>query len=155
MRIGVNARFLLDGKLEGIGLFTHEVLKRLTKLMPEHDFIFFFDRTPAEKFLYEKNVRGVIIPPQARHPVLWYWWFERSIPSALKKYKIDLFISTDGYLSLNTDVPTILTIHDLAFIHFKEHTPYLVYKYYKPSATPSALVDEARFSVATRSFNDK
>ncbi|MEZ5006711.1 MAG: glycosyltransferase family 1 protein [Chitinophagales bacterium] len=130
MRIGVNARFLLEGKLEGIGLFTHEVLKRLVHLMPETEFVFFFDRTPSEKFLYANNVKGVVLPPPARHPILWYWWFEHSIPSALKKYKIDLFFSSDGYLSLKTDVPTILTIHDLAFVHFKEHLPYLVHRYF-------------------------
>lgn len=130
MRIGVNARFLLEGKLEGIGLFTHEVLKRLVHLMPDSEFIFFFDRAPSEKFLYAKNVQGVVLPPQARHPILWYWWFEHSIPSALKKYKIDLFLSTDGYLSLKTEVPTVLTIHDLAFVHYKEHLPFLVHRYF-------------------------
>ncbi len=130
MRIGVNARFLLSGKLEGIGWFTHEIFSRVTQLMPEVEFVFFFDRKPNQKFLYNSNVKGVIVPPQARHPFLWYWWFEWSIPKVLKQYKIDLFISPDGYLSLKTDVPTIITIHDLAFYHFKQHVPYLVNKYY-------------------------
>jgi len=130
MRIGVNTRFLLDGKLEGIGWFTHEVFQRVTAMMPEVEFIFFFDRPPASHFIYGRNVQAVVLSPQARHPYLWYTWFERSIPKALKQYKIDLFISPDGYLSLNTKVPTILTIHDLAFYHFKEHVPYLVHQYY-------------------------
>lgn len=130
MRIGVNTRLLLDGKLEGIGWFTHEVFKRVTAMMPNVEFVFFFDRKPAQKFLYGDNVKGVILYPQARHPFLWYLWFEFAIPKALKQYDIDLFISPDGYLSLKTDVPTIITIHDLAFYHFKEHVPYLVNKYY-------------------------
>jgi glycosyltransferase involved in cell wall biosynthesis len=130
MRIGVNTRFLLDGKLEGIGWFTHEVFKRVTALLPEVEFVFFFDRPPHPKFIYSSNVKSVVLSPPARHPILWYIWFEYSIPKALKKHEIDLFISPDGYLSLNTNVPTILTIHDLAFYHFKEHVPYWVHRYY-------------------------
>ena len=130
MRIGVNARFLLEGKLEGIGLFTHEVMKRVVAYFPQHQFFFFFDRKPSTNFIYADNVTAVTVHPQARHPALWYWWFEQSIPRVLKKYKIDLFISTDGYLSLKTKVPTILTIHDLAFYHFKEHLPSLVHRYF-------------------------
>jgi glycosyltransferase involved in cell wall biosynthesis len=130
MRIGVNTRFLLDGKLEGIGWFTHEVFKRITALLPEVEFVFFFDRPPHPKFIYSSNVKSVVLSPPARHPILWYIWFEYSIPKALKKHEIDLFISPDGYLSLNTNVPTILTIHDLAFYHFKKHVPYWVHRYY-------------------------
>jgi glycosyltransferase involved in cell wall biosynthesis len=130
MRIGVNTRFLLEGKLEGIGWFTHEVFQRVTAMMPEVEFVFFFDRPPANQFIYGKNVKAVVLSPQARHPLLWYIWFEHSIPKALQQHKIDLFISPDGYLSLKTNVPTIITIHDLAFYHFKEHVPYLVQQYY-------------------------
>lgn len=131
MRFGVNARFLLKGKLEGIGMFTHEVMQRVVRLMPQHQFVFFFDRQPDEQFIYADNVQGVVLSPQARHPILWYLWFEQAIPRALKKYEIDCFISSDGYLSLKTKVPTLLTIHDLAFEHFGEQVPYLVRKYYK------------------------
>jgi len=130
MRIGVNTRILIEGKLEGVGLFTHEVFKRVVEMMPEDEFIFFFDRAPSEQFIYNDRVKGVILSPQARHPFLWYWWFERSLPAALKKYEIDVFLSPDGHGSLRTEVPTIMTIHDLAFHHYKEHLPFIVHRYY-------------------------
>ena len=125
-KIAVNTRFLIEGKLEGIGLFTHEVMRRVVQLLHQHEFVFFFDRPPAEQFLYAKNVNGIILSPQARHPFLWYLWFEYAVPSALKKNGADLFFSTDGYLSLKTKTPSVLTVHDLAFHHFKAHVPYLV-----------------------------
>ena len=43
MRIAVNTRLLLKDKLEGIGWFTYENLKRITKSHPEHQFFFFFE----------------------------------------------------------------------------------------------------------------
>jgi glycosyltransferase involved in cell wall biosynthesis len=121
MRIGVNTRLLLKGKLEGIGWFTYQTLERMVHLHPEHDFIFFFDRPYDESFIFSSNVTPVVIPPQARHPILFTLWFDWTIPYALKKYKIDVFLSPDGYCSLRTKVPTCLVIHDLAFEHYPEH----------------------------------
>lgn len=131
MKIAVNTRFLLKGKLEGIGIYTQEIFRRVVQLMPEHEFYFLFDRAFDDEFIFAENVKPIIVSPQARHPFLWYWWFEKSVPKILKENNIDLFISPDGYASLNTNVPQIITIHDLAFEHYKTHTPFLVYQYYK------------------------
>ncbi len=122
MNIAVNTRFLLKDKLEGIGWFTHETLKRITRSHPEHQFFFFFDRKFSEEFIFSNNVHPLVLHPQARHPLLFYWWFEHSVPKALKKIKADLFISTDGFLSLNANIKTLLVIHDIAFEHFPETT---------------------------------
>ena len=121
MRIAVNTRLLLKGKLEGIGWYTHQMLERIVRNHPEHEFIFFFDRPYDPSFVFAPNVKPVVVHPQARHPVLFYLWFEGSIPLMLRKYKADLFLSTDGLSSLRTNVPTCLVMHDLAFEHYPEH----------------------------------
>ena len=121
MRIAVNTRLLLKGKLEGIGWFTYQTLERIVRNHPEHEFIFIFDRPYDESFIFAPNVKPVVIGPQARHPFLFYAWLEWSIPYILRKYKADLFLSPDGFGSLSTKVPTCLVIHDLAFEHFPEH----------------------------------
>ena len=54
---------------------------------------------------------------------LFDWWFNKSIPAKLKKLKIDLFFSPDGYCSLMTDVPQVAVIHDLNFEHHPEWLP--------------------------------
>ncbi len=102
MKIAVNTRFLLSQKLEGIGWFTYEVFKRLVKNHPEVEWIFIFDLPFSPDFIFGDNVTPIVVGPQARHPVLWYTWFEFSIPRVLKQHQPDLFISTDGYLSLKT-----------------------------------------------------
>lgn len=128
--IAVNTRFLLDGRLEGIGWFTYETLKRLVAWHPEVDFIFFFDRPYHQKFVFANNVTPVVLFPPARHPILFYCWFEFAVSRALKKYQVDIFISTDGFLSLKTTVPTLLVIHDLAHVHFPEQVKYIEQRYY-------------------------
>ncbi len=122
--IGVNARFLLKD-LEGIGRFTAEILKRITTQHPDYQFVFFFDRPYEKKYLFSDNIIPVVLSPPARHPFLWYIWFEWAIVRALKQYKADVFLTTDGYASLRTNVPTVLVIHDLAFEHFPEQIPFL------------------------------
>jgi glycosyltransferase involved in cell wall biosynthesis len=130
MRIAVNARFLLANKLEGIGRFTYETMQRITRNHPEHEFIFLFDRPYDKEFVFASNVIPVVLYPQARHPFLYYWFFNLSVTKALAKYKADVFVSTDGYLSLRTNVPQLAVMHDLAFLHFKQGINKLEYKYY-------------------------
>jgi glycosyltransferase involved in cell wall biosynthesis len=122
-RIGINTRFLLHGKLEGFGWYTYEVTKRLVEQHPEHDFILFFDRPFNKEFIFGKNVTPVVLSPPARHPFLFILWFDFVLPKALKKYKVDVFFSPDGYLSLRTSVPQIGTIHDINFEHFPKDLP--------------------------------
>jgi len=85
MKIAVNTRFLIKNKLEGIGWFTYETLKELTKQHPDCEFVFLFDRPFDPEFIFSPNVTPVVLFPQARHPFLWYWWFEFSVTAALKK----------------------------------------------------------------------
>ncbi len=117
MRIAVNTRLLLHDRLDGIGWFTAETARRMVLAHPEHEFFFFFDRKPHPEFLFADNVTPVVLCPQARHPVLWYLFFEWSTQIALKRYKIDLYLSPDGMMPLNPKVPTLNVIHDLNFEH--------------------------------------
>ncbi len=131
MNIVVNTRLLLKGKLEGIGWFAFETLKRITQNHPEHTFYFIFDRPFAKEFVFAENVVPIVIGPQARHPLLFYIWFEFSVPKILKKVKADLFISPDGYLSLKSKVPQLAVIHDLNFEHFPKDLPWIIIRYYR------------------------
>lgn len=131
MRIAINTRFLLKKKLEGIGWFTYEVSKRLVERHPEHEFIFFFDRGYEPEFIFGDNVTPVILFPPARLPILWRWWFELSVPRALKKYQADVFLSFDGYCSLRAKTPTVMVTHDVAYLHMPDHIPKNILRFYQ------------------------
>ncbi len=131
MNIAVNTRLLIHGRLEGIGWFTFENLKRVTTSHPEHQFFFIFDRPYHPEFIFGPNVHPIVIGPQARHPLLYYVWFEYSVKRVLKKIKADLFLSPDGYLSLSSKIPAIAVFHDLNFEHYPEDLPWAERWYYK------------------------
>lgn len=130
MIIAVNTRLLQKDKLEGIGWFTFETLARITRNHPEHQFVFLFDRPYSKEFVFSENVTPVVVAPPTRHPLLWWFWFECRIPQVLKKYKADLFVSPDGYLSLRTGVKQLAVIHDLNFVHRPQDLPWLMARYY-------------------------
>ncbi len=131
MKIAVNTRLLLKNKMDGIGWFSYETLKIITQSHPEHQFYFIFDRKYDNEFIFSDNISPVVAFPQARHPFLWYWYFEYSIPNVLKKINPDLFLSTDGWISLKTNVKQLAVIHDINFEHYPEFLPFLVRKYYR------------------------
>lgn len=135
MEIAVNTRLLLPNKLEGIGRFCWESLRRLAEMHPEHNFHLLFDRKYDEQFITANNMIPHVVHPQARHPFLYMLWFNFAIPRKLKSLNADLFLSPDGYCSLNTKVKQLAVIHDLNFEHRPADLPLkdrLYYQHYFP-----------------------
>lgn len=121
-----------------MGWFAYESLKRITKNHPEHQFLFLFDRPFAEDFIFSDNITPIVVGPQARHPFLWYWWLEQSLPKVLHKHDPDLFLSPDGFLPLAYSSPAgpkqckfLPVIHDLYFEHYPQEIPFLASKFFK------------------------
>ena len=160
MRIVVNAQCLIKDKLEGLGWFSYEVLKRITVQHPEHEFIFVFDRKWDDSFIFSKNVKPVILYPPSRHPILWHLRFNELFPFLLLKYKADLFLSTDGWMPLYTSIKTVDVIHDINFEYYPKDIPFWYrnyYKYYFPrfarKATRLATVSEYSKADISKRYN--
>lgn len=120
MRIAVNTRFLLPDRLEGFGWYTHEIMRRMVLRHPEDTFIFLFDRAFDPRFVYATNVKPLVVLPPARHPILFRIWFDWMLPRVLRREGAEVFFSPDSMCSLSSDVPTVMTCHDLVPLHFPE-----------------------------------
>ena len=154
MKIAINTRFLIPNKMEGFGRITYEVTKKLVENNPNDTFYLLFDRPHKGKFNFGQNVIPVVLSPPARHPILWYIWFEWSVYLALKRIKPDVFFSPDGYTSLKSSVKTLLMVHDISYVHFPNFTPYLVRKYYE-YFTPKYLKRADRLiTLTSHALND-
>jgi glycosyltransferase involved in cell wall biosynthesis len=129
LKIAVNTRFLLPGALEGFGWYTHEIVRRMVLQHPEDSFLFLFDRPYDTRFLYGPNVTPKVLFPPARHPILFYSWFEYSVPRALKQWGADVFFSPDSMCSLTSKVPVAMTVHDIVPLHFPEQIPWVTRMY--------------------------
>ena len=125
-KIAVNTRLLIKDKLEGIGWFSYETLKRITRKYPEHQFYFFFDRPFHQDFIFNSNIEPIKFGLPARHPALFYLWFEHSVNAQLNKIKPDIFLSPDGYLYCFSiyKIKTLKTDKkENDFFHFLKYIP--------------------------------
>lgn len=129
LRIAVNTRFLLP-ELEGFGWYTHEIVRRMVLAHPEDEFIFLFDRPFDPRFIYAPNVTPVVLPPRARFAPLFYAWFEWSVRRALRRYRAEVFFSPDSMCSLSSEVPVLMTCHDLAPLHAPQQIPWIHRAYF-------------------------
>ena len=130
MQIAVNTRLLLKNKLEGIGWFSYQTLKRITEANKDVHFVFLFDRPFSEEFIFNDNITPIIVSPQARHPFLYYAWLEFGVKSTLNGLKPDLFLSPDGFLSLGAKCKQLPVIHDINFLHNPKDVKPLTRRYY-------------------------
>jgi glycosyltransferase involved in cell wall biosynthesis len=126
----VNTRSLISNKLDGIGWFTFQTIKRITQSHPEHEFIFIFDRPYSNEFIFSANVRPIVLFPPARHPFLYLIFYQWSLRNLLHKLKPDLFLSTDGLLVLFSETKQIAVVHDINFHHYPKDLKYFYRKYY-------------------------
>lgn len=155
VRIAINTRWLLPGKLEGTGIYTLEMLRVLVGQFPDVEFHLLYDRKSAAHFplIDGKNVFHRVVYPPARHPWLWWWWNDIAVPIALKKIRPDVYWSPDG-LRARTTVPQWLTVHDLNFEHHPEWVPPQVGQYYRKYIREGASTAARIFTVSHWSARD-
>jgi glycosyltransferase involved in cell wall biosynthesis len=130
MNIAVNTQFLIKDRLEGLGWFTYETLKRITVQHPEHNFLFIFSKPFSEDFIFGPNVKAICAYNKYGHPLTWFFRFNYILPHLLKKHSLDMFLSPDGWSILKTDLKVVQVIHDLNFVHYPNWLPWANHTYY-------------------------
>ena len=130
MKIAVNTRYLLRDKMEGFGVYSHEILRRMVAAHPDDDFQFYFDRAFDSKFVYGPNVHPRVLWPQARHPILYHIWYQMRLRRNLHRERPDVFFSPDSYVPLGMSVSAVITVHDVAPRRFPDHITRSQRRYY-------------------------
>jgi glycosyltransferase involved in cell wall biosynthesis len=130
LQVVVNTRLLIEDKLDGIGWFSYQTLKRITQKHPDVHFVFLFDRDFSDRFIFSDNITPLVLGPQARHPILYYAWFHLSVKNLLNRMKPDLFLSPDGFLSPGAKCRQLPVIHDINFLHNPKDLKSLTSRYY-------------------------
>ncbi len=128
--IAVNVRHLIPNKMEGIGWFSYQIMKRLTQQHPDVHFYFLFDRNFSDEFIFSENITPIILTPPAKHPLLIYIWNEFTVPNLLNKLKPHVYLSLDGFISKRANYKQYAVVHDINFIIFPEHLPWSIKKLY-------------------------
>lgn len=112
MRIGVDAR-LMHHQKAGISKYTWHLLQALASLDLDDEFIIFQHRKQREEILRAPRFRrATLFAPVHRSLEQWM------LPAELLRFNLTLLHSTDFIPPLYTSTPTVITVHDLAFLHY-------------------------------------
>ena len=131
MRIAVNTRHLLVDRLEGVGIVTDEVMKRMARSHPDDQFDYYFDRKYDSRFVHGSNVTPHSFHPVTRLPILIRYWLDHPVRKDVLKQKADIFFSPDGFIPLGMSIPKVSMVHDVAYLRYPEHLQPRIRAFYK------------------------
>lgn len=112
MRIGVDAR-LMHHQKAGISKYTWHLLKALQDVDLDDEFIVFQHRKHSSPVIEGGKFRRATLfaPVHTRLE-------QFMLPLELLRFKLSLLHATDFIPPLRTHLPTVITVHDLAFLHY-------------------------------------
>ena len=130
-RIGIDVTSAVN-QGAGIGRYTRELVKALAAAENDYDYALFSAKVPVLSPVENPLPEGANISFRSA-PISERWlyrlWYRLRIPIPVQILtgNIDLFHSTDFVLPpLKPEIPSLLTIHDLSFVHYPEtFTPQL------------------------------
>ena len=119
MKIGFDAKraFLNDS---GLGNYSRNTLNALKKYFPDNHYVLFTPEITDELFKNYKNF-DVISPDSSFSKIFKSLWRSFSLSGQLKKHELDIFHGLSNEFPdgvHKTEVPAIVTIHDLIFMRF-------------------------------------
>lgn len=154
MRIGINATILHE-KPSGLGIFTINIIREVAKKMDENNklVIYTSNAEPFKELDVEIRLAPKLISPKYKKVggLFRFLWSQLIYPIKLKKDKVDLVYSTTHHGTFFSNIPQIITIHDLLPIIFPNQ--HRLQNYYFKYITPILLKNTNR--VITVSHNTK
>ena len=154
MHIAVNTQILVGNRLDGIGIFTRETVKRIVRAHPEHRFTFLFMRAIEQEYIFAENVTPIRFGPTVREPLFHLIRQEFQVPPILRRIGADLYFSPEPTHSLRAGIPTVTVVHDINFEHHPEVLPWYWRLYYRGFARRHALAADRVATVSEYSKRD-
>ena len=112
MRIGVDAR-LVYHQPAGISRYTGHLLQAMAELDATDEFIVFQHRNHKTPLIEAPNFRRATLYAPVHHRLEQY-----ALALELYRFPIDLLHSTDFIPALHGPHKSVITVHDLAFLHY-------------------------------------
>lgn len=121
MKIGFDAKraFLNE---TGLGNYSRNTLNAIKRYFPENHYVLFTPEITDDLFKQYKDF-DVISPDSSVSKIFKSLWRSFSLSGQLKKHELDIFHGLSNELPdgiHKTDVPSIVTIHDLIFMRFPQ-----------------------------------
>jgi glycosyltransferase involved in cell wall biosynthesis len=118
VRIGINALYLLPGKVGGSETYIRNLVQSLLKLDREITYVIFINKESIGIF-QELAPRLIIVPCpiQATNRPIRILWEQLILPFQLRGRKIDVLLSAGMTAPFFSPVPSVLAIYDLQHVN--------------------------------------
>ena len=117
MKIVIDTSLLSRKPANGYALFIYQLLQSVIKKYDKDDFILIADQSHSPGFLFDEKVKTIITGPKISNRIQHKYWYDIKVPSVLKKYQADIFVSPTGSCSFNTRIPQCIMLPNLSFLH--------------------------------------
>ncbi|MBI1912016.1 MAG: glycosyltransferase family 4 protein [Deltaproteobacteria bacterium] len=124
MRIGINALYLLPGKVGGSETYIRNLVKWLVKTGRRNEFFIFINKESVGVF--EKIAPGInviLCPINASNRPVRILWEQIMLPLQVKKHKIDILFSGGMTSPFYCPAPSYVSIYDLQHINQPQNFP--------------------------------
>jgi len=154
MKIGINARYV-EGMKEGMHKYVMNLVPNLKKIDNENEYLLFLGRNgsiPQEiaQTGFRCDVPGFSTGSQIQK-VLWNHFY---LPYAVKKHKLDLFHETSFVAPIFKRCPTVITIHDVAFLYLPFCYTLRTKLYFKALLARSLKMADSVIAISESTKND-
>jgi glycosyltransferase involved in cell wall biosynthesis len=118
VRIGINALYLLPGKVGGSETYIRNLVQSLSKLDRDNTYVIFINKESIGIF-QELAPRLIIVPCpiQATNRPIRILWEQLILPFQIRSLKIDVLLSAGMTAPFFSPVPSILVIFDLQHVN--------------------------------------
>lgn len=124
MKIGINALYLIPGRVGGSEIYLRRLISALGKIDRENRYVVFTNRENRGTFELGDNfvehhcpVRGMIRP----HRIAWE---QLVLPWRARQHRIDVLHSPGFVAPLFAPCPSVITVLDLIYLEFPETFPF-------------------------------
>jgi len=119
MKVGISA-YATDSGKSGISQYVANIVGRLPKLAPAHEFVVFVNRADADWVRsWHPELEVATFPDWTAKPVASIFWHLMAFPGQLRRHGCDLVFMPAGNrrLGWRYGIPSVGTVHDLSQLH--------------------------------------
>ncbi len=125
MRVGINALYLIPGRVGGSEIYLRRLISALARIDRENEYVVFTNRENRGTFDLGGNftehhcpVRGLVRP----HRIAWE---QLVLPWRARQHHLDVLHSPGFVAPLFAPCPSVVTVLDLIYLEFPETFPFL------------------------------
>jgi len=126
LRIGINALYLLPGKVGGSETYIRSLVRSLLEIDRDNTYVFFINKESKGIFPEsDPRVKIVLCPIEAINRPIRILWEQFILPFQVKRHKVDVLLSAGMTAPFFCPVPSVLVIYDLQHINQPRNFPRL------------------------------